>query len=499
MARDRISMNILSVLKESAENNKETLVEMPQRLKIRKKVTGYDYKDLSQGQRERLSGSRYGSDNDAKERFRQDAILDLTNRFNNVVPDTFTPKYGSPVGLKEDNDRDSIYVDVKPKNLANFVASKFSELEIIPDAHSYTEDFSVSFNGEDPWNNKTSAMRKILSSLTNFDDLRRQSKVAINDFLGEIYDGLVKAIQEHIVEFKKARSNYDKYTNLSAKEKEDELSKNWYDKYGNVIRAKNLDESFIKECSLTEAKDIEIEDYLEIYDFDELSDYAKDKIANRKVRLQIQKMFDRMTEILETDFTEYMSQRGLELEPGQFDIESLLYNMTHENTGRWGSSSMTRFYITKSELASYIRNNEDLVEKYGQKELDRLMAFMTTDRGDSQPVYTIYYGGDKNIKFSDNFNFKHYNYDTHKDEYYDGADEKLMKLYADLEHELSLDFYSSYKLLDKAMKQLREEAKQIVYAKIAKSKDKYLYNGEKFDRSKYNIIEDEPEENKEEK
>ena len=85
MARDRISMNILSVLKESAENNKETLVEMPQRLKIRKKVTGYDYKDLSQGQRERLSGSRYGSDNDAKERFRQDAILDLTNRFNNFA------------------------------------------------------------------------------------------------------------------------------------------------------------------------------------------------------------------------------------------------------------------------------------------------------------------------------------------------------------------------------------------------------------------------------
>ena len=74
-----------------------------------------------------------------------------------------------------------------------------------------------------------------------------------------------------------------------------------------------------------------------------------------------------------------------------------------------------------------------------------------------------------------------------------------MKLYGDLEHELSLDFYSSYKLLDKAMKQLREEAKQIVYAKIAKSKDKYLYNGEKFDRSKYNVIEDEPEENKEEK
>ena len=194
-----------------------------------------------------------------------------------------------------------------------------------------------------------------------------------------------------------------------------------------------------------------------------------------------------------------MSQRGLELEPGQFDIESLLYNMTHENTGRWGSSSMTRFYITKSELASYIRNNEDLVEKYGQKELDRLMAFMTTDRGDSQPVYTIYYGGDKNIKFSDNFNFKHYNYDTHKDEYYDGADEKLMKLYADLEHELSLDFYSSYKLLDKAMKQLREEAKQIVYAKIAKSKDKYLYNGEKFDRSQYNIIDDEEPKTEEEK
>ena len=157
-------------------------------------------------------------------------------------------------------------------------------------------------------------MRKILSDLTNFDDLRRQSKVAINDFLGEIYDGLVKAIQEHIVEFKKTRSNYDKYTNLSTKEKEDELSKNWYDKYGNVIRAKNLDESFIKECGLTEAKDIEIEDYLEIYDFDELSEYTKENIADRKIRLQIQKMFDRMTEILETEFTEYMSQRGLDLE-----------------------------------------------------------------------------------------------------------------------------------------------------------------------------------------
>jgi len=491
MARDRISMNILSALNESIKEDKEVLTEMPQKLKIRKKVTGYDYKDLNQGQRERLSGNRDGSDKDAKERFGQDAVLDLTNRFNSVVPDTFAPKYGSPVGLKDDNDRESIYVNVKPENLANFVAEKFSELEIIPDAHCYTEDFSVNFTGEDPWNNKTSAMRKILSSLTNFDDLRRQSKVAIDNFLGEIYAGLVKAIQEHIVEFKKVRKDYDKYTNLSAKEKEDELSKNWYDKYGNVLRAKNLDESFIKECGLTEAKEIDVEDYIEIFDFDELSDYAKDKIADRKVRLQIQKMFDRMTEILEKEFTEYMSQRGLDLEPGQFDIESLLYNMTHDTSGRWGSSSMTKFYITKSELASYIRNNEDLAEKYGQKEINRLMTFMTTDRGDSQPIYTIYYGGDKNIKFSDNFSFRHYDYDTHRDKYYDGADEKLMKLYNDLRQELSLDFYSSYKLLDKAMKQLREEAKEIVYSKIAKSKDKYLYNGEKFDRSKYDIIDDE--------
>ena len=158
MARDRISMNILSVLKESTGNNKETLVEMPQKLKIRRKVTGYDYKDLNPGQRERLSGIRGSSDKDAKERFGQDAVLDLTNRFNSVVPDTFAPKYGSPVSLKEDGDRDYsyIYVDVKPKNLANFVADKFSELEVIPEAHCYIDDFSVNYSGEDPWNNKTS-------------------------------------------------------------------------------------------------------------------------------------------------------------------------------------------------------------------------------------------------------------------------------------------------------------------------------------------------------
>jgi len=496
MAKDRISMNILSLLKEST-NNKETLVEMPQKIKIRRKVKGYDFKELNQRTRENMTGSRDSSDTDAKERFKQDAVLDLTNRFNKVVPDTFAPKYGSPVGLKEDYDRESIYVDVKPKNLAEFVASKFSELEMMPDAHSYVEDFAVNFTGEDPWNNKTSAMRKILSGYTNFDDLRRQSKVAINDFLGEIYEGLVKAIQEHIAEFKKLRGNYDKYTNLSAKEKEDELSKNWYDQYGKVIRAKNLDESFIKEHGLTEAKDIDVEDYIEIFDFDELEEYWKERISDRKIRMQIQKMFDRMTEILENEFTEYMSQRGLELEPGNFDIESLLYNMTHEPSGRWGRGFMTKFYITKSELASYIRNNTDLAEKYGQEELDRLMNFMTTDRGDSQPIYTIYYDGGRGINFSDNFNFKHYNYDTHKDEYYDGADDKLMKLYNDLKQELSLDFYSSYKLLDKAMKQLRDEAKQIVYAKMSKSKDKYLRNGEKFDRSKYDIIEDEVPENKE--
>ena len=59
MARDRISMNILSVLKESAENNKETLVEMPQRLKIRKKVTGYGYKDYLQQNSQKTGGLLY--------------------------------------------------------------------------------------------------------------------------------------------------------------------------------------------------------------------------------------------------------------------------------------------------------------------------------------------------------------------------------------------------------------------------------------------------------
>ena len=49
------------------------------------------------------------------------------------------------------------------------------------------------------------------------------------------------------------------------------------------------------------------------------------------------------------------------------------------------------------------------------------------------------------------------------------------------------------------MKKIRDEAKQIVYAKIDKSKNKYFYNGKKFDRSQYNIIDDEEPKTEEEK
>ena len=371
---------------------------------------------------------------------------------------------------------------------------------MVPDANYYGDNyFSINLNGEDPWHNKGKELRKVLSYLTNFDDLRRQSKVAINDYIINLENEIAKTTNEHISEFTKARGDYSKYTNLSAKEKEDELSKNWYDKYGKIIRAKNLDESFIEECGLKEAKEIDVDDYIEIYNFDELSDWAKERITERRVKAQIQRMFDRMTEILEKDFTEYMANRGLELQSGSFDIEDLLYNMTHEpRQSRWSSSSITHFYVTKAELASYIKNNDDLAEKYGKEELDRLLDFTTTDRGDAQPVYTIYYDGGRGIKIDGNFNFKHYNYDSHKDEYYDKADAKLEKLYDDLKKELSLDFYSSYKILDKDMKQLKQEAKDIVYSKMSKSKDMYLHNGDKFDRSQYNITseEDAPVENK---
>lgn len=490
MKRDRVSMEILSVLKESdnIKNKKEVLTEMPQKLKIRHKTKGYGFRELSPRVQHELSGKdKMDSAKDARERFKQDADLDLQNKLNAFIPNVFKD---TSMARYTDNEysNDYTYVDVDYTAFAKFMCDKFPELEYNEDSYGDRDSFQVDLTK----GASEGTLRKVLSRKTNFDDLRRQQKVAINDYLINICNELIKIFKENKEEFEAKRGEYSKYTNLSDKEKEDELNKYWYDQYGKVIRAKDLDESFIKEHKLKEAIDLDTEDYIEIYNFDELDDYIKSKMTDRKVKLQIQKMFDRMTEILEEEFSEYMSARGLDLEPGQFDVEKLLYNMTHESSGRyWGPNYITTFNITKSELVSYINNNIDLAEKYSQEEIDRLLNFLTTDKGDSQPVYTINFDG-RRAYISGNFNFRKYHYDSDEDKYFDGADEKLEKLYQDLMKDLSLDFYSSYKLLDKAMKQLRDEAKEIVYAKMSKSKDRYLRGGEKFDSSKYDIIDEEP-------
>ena len=489
MTKDRVSMDILSVLKESA--NRETLTEMPQKVKIRNKVDAYDFNELSPSVKQSLSGKdNINSSKDAEERFKQDANLDLQNRLNKIVPDAFRDNSLANFKGSDDSLYTYTYTDVEYGPFAKYICSKFPELEYDENSYGDHDSFCVSIvNGT-----KEDSLRKVLSRKTNFDDLRRQQKVAINDYLIELCNELTKAFKENKDEFESKRDEYNKYINLSDKEKEDELSKYWYTKGGNVIKAKDLDESFISELNLKEATQLDIDDYIEIYDFDELDEFFKNRITERKTKIQIQKMFDRMTEILEKEFTDYMSARGLELEPGQFDIEDLLYNMTHDRSNKWGKSSLTKFNITKGELISYIKNNTDLVEKYGQEEIDRLLNYIQTDMGDSQPVYTIRYYGGKDLGFDQNIHFDKYDYSTGNYEYFDGADEKLKTLYNELQHDLALDFYSSYKLLDKSMKQLEDEAKKIVYERMAKSKDKYLRNGEKFDKNKYNVVEDNSEE-----
>ena len=214
--RDKLSLNILNEVV-ARENRKTRLNEMPQRMKIRKKVKGYDFKDLNYKQKERLTGVTGGSDKDANERFREDAKLDLVERFNKVVPNIFTPKYGSPMSLKDDDSfSGSMYIEYKPKEFVEYMCSKFPELEVNPDGSSYDNDFGIDYKGEHEnyWGDKEAKLRKALSNLTNFDDLRRQQKVAINNYLIELINALTKAIQEHITEFSKVKKDYDKYTIL---------------------------------------------------------------------------------------------------------------------------------------------------------------------------------------------------------------------------------------------------------------------------------------------
>lgn len=479
MSRDRVSLNILSKLNESVE--KKTLTEMPQKVKVNRRVRAYDFKDLSPRVQSELSGrkDKLNSAKDAEERFNKDANLDLKNRLDAIIPNAFSD---TTLARYKDGDYQSnyTYTSADYASFAKFICEKFPELEYNENSYGGRVDFYVGLGNENRDSDGVHDFREILSSKTNFDELRRQQKTAINNYLIEIYHAVEAAFRDNKKEFEARRSEYDKYTNISDKELEDELYKYWYDKTGRVLRAKNLDESFIENNKLTEATELDVEDYIEVYDFDELSDYIKNDIAGRRIKAQIQKMGDRMTEIIEEKFTEYMSARGLTLEPNQFSVDELLYNMTHERnaTKYYGPSYDVSFRITTNELKSYFENNPDLVEKYGQDLIDKFFAYTDENKNDytkGTPVFELSLDSSRS-KLRLPWNFKSYK----NNEYLEGASEELEKMAKDLEHELSLDFYSAFKVLVNVKEQLQNEAKEIVYNRIRKSGDKYLRNGQKY-------------------
>ena len=489
MKRDKASLEILNSLNESILN------EMPKKVGITKKVKGYNFKDLNNmaksKAKEKLgfdSNRELNSTKDAEERFNQDASLDLQNRLDKIIPNAFSvERHGTNARYKADGyEDDFIGLEVNYKTFVDGMIKKFDKLEITKEV--WDENHYLGFHGDidNMINNAKDVakdLRHLLHVFTNFDDLRRFEKVEINNVLVEIVRAISKSFTENKTDFEKRRGDYDKYTRASDKEIEQELAKYWYDQNGNVLKAKDMNESFKESHKLREAEELDVDEYIEIYNFDELSDWAKEELTDRRIKLQIQKMFDRMTEILEEKFTEYMSARGLELEPNQFDVDRLLYNMTHKRDSYYDAT--TSFMITNSELKSYIKNNQDLVEKYSQKALDKLFAFL--DSNDNTQSYRLVFDRNGKAKIEGIRYFSYYDYTEDKEKYHDGASKELEQLYNDLSKELSLDFYSAANVLDNAVKQLRDEAKKIVYDKMSKSKDMYLRNGVKFDRSKYNI------------
>ena len=66
-----------------------------------------------------------------------------------------------------------------------------------------------------------------------------------------------------------------------------------------------------------------------------------------------------------------------------------------------------------------------------------------------------------------------WNLRSYEGKYYKGASKKLSEMIDDLQKELTLDFYSSYRLLGKAIDKLKDEAKEILYDKIRSQGKKY--------------------------
>lgn len=509
MKRDRVSMEILSVLKESTDNknNKKVLTEMPQKFVNKKTIKGYDFNELNNYAKSKVLNGREepNSKKDALDRFNQDAKLDLNNKIQQIIPGVFEVKYGSRANYEDKNDIfDNLGLEIKYKTFLDYIASKFPNLEINKDSYGYRNGddyFSVEYRkgqyNDISGDEELHKLRRILRNSSNFDELRRQDKTAINNFLDEVRKAIVQATIENKSDFESRRNEYDKYIRTADKELEDELNKYWYDNNGNIIKAKNIDESFIQEYGLKEAVDLDVEDYIEIFDFDELSDYVKGDMTSRKINSKIQKMGDRMTEILGELLAEYMGKRGLTLDPDSFNVSDILYGMTHKNSGSnryyWGSSPDTSIKLTKNALKSYFENNQDLVEKYGQDMIDKLFDYTDENKSEytkGSPVFYLKLYGDKAIV---NFPWSLKNNDNN---YREGASKEFDDMVRDLNKELSLDFYSAYKLLDKAKTQLRNEAREEVYEKIRKAGKKYDNKGNEYSKEYINSLNNQDEENK---
>ena len=488
MKRDNISNTILENIK---IKNKTILKEMPEKATKKRTIVGYDFDELDK--RAKMDALKDKEEpnpyKDSREMFNKEAIIDLKNRLQKIIPGVF--KIDNYTAAKYDEEKeyrsDSLYMKIDIDKFIKYMISKFPNLER-NERHFYssteTEDIGIvyfkdendRFNSyEDDFNRQIKKLRHYLSYDTNFDDLRRQEKVAINNYFIQIHKEIQKAILENKEAFESNRAYYDKYINQAEKERQEKLHKYWYDINGNVIRAKKLGESSIKESSLKESIDIEVEDYVDLYDFDELPEYRKQGMIQGDMTKQIKSMFDRMTEIIEELFTDYMEKRGLKLEPGNFDIETIIYNLTHKGKHdayrggghyRYREDFGTSFKITTNELKSYFENNQDLVEKYGQDMIDALLSY-TKKPEHGTPVFYLNLSTERAV-----LEFP-WNLRSYEGRYYKGASKELSEMVDDLQNELTLDFYSSYRLLGKAIDKLKKEAEEILYDKIRSQGKKY--------------------------